>query len=65
MVLFFRNRAAFKGVEKQGRTLHGYRFDGDLPITVQSPAIRRLDMEKRFAEDKIIGFLREAEAGWQ
>src|SRR5690606_21261568 len=30
---------------------------------VQSPTRRRLDVKKRFSEEQIIGFLREAEAG--
>lgn len=29
---------------------------------VQSPSKRRLDVKKRFSEEQIIGFLREAEA---
>ncbi len=32
-------------------------------IWSQSPSERRLDVTKRFSEEKIIGFLREAEAG--
>ena len=45
-------------------------FTGDVPPILSStqvwspiPSIRRLDMKKRFSEEQIIGFLREAEAG--
>lgn len=37
-----------------------YRND----LEVQSPSARRLDVKKRFSEELIIGFLREAEAIW-
>jgi len=33
--------------------------------TVEKSALRRSDMKKRFSEEQIIGFLREADAGWR